>query len=101
MEGALLLTDEERSMFHDFESMFNSDGWSRLMKEYEVELRELPIQAFETAKNFDEIVQARIRLAMLSELALYPEIIEARKQNIIQVREQELEEAQEAERALS
>jgi len=101
MEGEALLTDEERGQFMEFESMFGSPGWSRLMREYENELRDLPLQAFENARSFEEIVQARIRLAVLAELALYPEIIEARKRNIIEMREQERDEAQEAQQALA
>lgn len=90
MDGLELLTDDERSYFYEFETMFNSPGWERLMNEYKNERDAVPEDIFWGAKNYDDVVQARTRLAVLMELSKYPDIIQSRKDVIIKERQDAL-----------
>jgi hypothetical protein len=94
MDGMELLTDDERTYFGEFESMFHSEGWRLLLKELEAENEHLPEQKFWEAKDWDEIVLARVRLAMLVELRAYEDIVAARREDIMQQRRSQYEEYQ-------
>lgn len=91
------LTDEEQRVFYDYEKMFQTEGWRRLMNEVQAELDALPEQCFLAAKNYEEVRAYRVRATVLAELIAYEDIINQRKQVLETEREQAAEEARIAE----
>ena len=94
MDDLQFLTDDERTYFSAFDSMFASDGWRQLLKEYENENRTLPEETFWAAADWDTIVRARIRLTLLLELEHYEDIVERRKADKVHERRTLMEDAQ-------
>lgn len=99
MDDLQFLTDDERSYFSAFDSMFASDGWRQLLKEYENESRGAPEDTFWDASDWDAIVRTRIRLTLLLELQHYEEIVERRKADKVHERRALVEDAQAAQSA--
>lgn len=84
----MLLSDDERSYYGSFESMFLSDGWRHLLNEFGAEQKQRPEESFWQATNWDDIVLARVRLSLLLELQNYEAVIEHRKAHLIHEREE-------------
>src|SRR5688500_18255405 len=94
----VLLTDDEREYFREMESMFNSRGWQNIEAEMEAEIEDLPRRTFESARSWDEVLAARAGRQKLMELASYPAQIDNRKENLMEERRQEAQEAELANR---
>jgi hypothetical protein len=81
--GDVQLTDDEKSYFSKFESVFNSPEWAAVTDEWRKDLAELPVRAFYEARSWDEILAARAVVAKLQEYLTYPRQIELREQAIL------------------
>lgn len=93
-----LLTDDERGHFRKWEQFFESDGWELLLKELSAEAETAPAELFWGVRSWDELVAARSRMQTVNQLIAYPDIIKLRKENLMQQRDLELEDALEANR---
>lgn len=82
-----LLTDAEKEYFRNFELLFASPGWAQLMAEIREQVAPMPEAGFWRAKNFEELISARIRAEHLLTLLGYPDLIEQRKATLIGGRE--------------
>lgn len=87
-----LLSDDEKSYFMDMESLFNHPGWTRLTAEMQKELDVAPLETFLHAKNWDDVLAARAREAVLRTLVDYPERTEQRREALEEMKRQQIEE---------
>lgn len=88
MTEGVQLDDGEKSYFEKFETVFNSEAWAELVKEWRDDLATIPVRAFYEAKSWDEILAARALVEKLREYIAYPRQIDFRKQNILAERAQ-------------
>ncbi len=80
---ATKLTSEQSEFFSNMETTFLSGGWELLSQGWKEERDALIGATFFGAKSFDDIVAARIRYQLLSDLLALPETIEKQRQAII------------------
>jgi hypothetical protein len=71
--------------------MFDTPGWTTLKKQLQEELDNLPLMAFYSAKDFEELVAYRVRARLLGEMIAFEEIIAQQKEELLLTREQEKE----------
>jgi len=84
-----LLTSDERMEFMAWERLFESDGWRLLTEDMHEEVEVGPGYWFANASDWEQLVAARVRLRVISELLAYPDIIRTRKENLLISREQQ------------
>lgn len=81
-----LLTDDERGHFRTWETLFESDGWALLTKELQAEVEQAPVELFHSVSSWEELLAARARIQAALTLLRYPDLIEIRKEQIIEER---------------
>jgi hypothetical protein len=83
------LAPEQQEFFSNMETTFLSGGWELLSQGWKEERDALIGGAFFGAKSFEDVVAARIRYQLLSDLLSLPDTIEAQKQAILDPQEPE------------
>lgn len=85
---AVELSDGDKSLFMDMESLFEHPGWNRLVQGWHEETRMLPEAAFYNAKSMDDMLAFRVRMGLLRELLDLPNTLSNRKQELLAGNEQ-------------
>lgn len=78
------LTDQQKAFFDDMENTFNSAGWDRLTQGWRQERDSIPEAVFLNAKSMDDILVARTRYELLTELLQLAEFISAKKKHTLE-----------------
>jgi hypothetical protein len=64
----MALNDTQAVFYTEMENMFDTPGWAHLIKGWQQELDNLPQAMFFNAKTAEDILTARTRYGVLSEL---------------------------------
>lgn len=75
-----MLTEEQEDYYRAYEELFDSTGWKLLLKEFvDSEIESLAERAFDNAKNFPELCEARGKAVAYREFAAIPAQIQNQK----------------------
>lgn len=76
------MRDDQKQYFMEMELLFSQPGWQRLQEGWRAEKEALAEATFWNARNFEDVMLARERFAMLEQLTELADAIQEQKEQV-------------------